>query len=105
MNPTTNRRRREQVLVVLHPDHCEAFAEKNVSVKIIRAPASFSPEKECLVEDIVEMLLPPFWRRLYFPGFCRASETLQPLLPSTLRRSIATQDLLKLLNQPGEAAA
>lgn len=105
MQSTTNRQRREQALIVLHPDHLEFFAGKNVSVKIVRAPASFSLEMECRVEDVVELLLPPYWRRLYFPGYCRATETLRPLLPSTLARSVATGDLIRLLNGLKEAAA
>jgi len=102
---STERQKREKVLVVAHADnHLEIFAAKHVDVKIVRCPASFTDEMKGMAEDFVEQTLPPAWRSLYFPGFCRKSEMLRPLLPSTIQDAKLVRGLLKTLNSIGDAA-
>ena len=69
------------------------------------APAAFNPDMEVMAEDYLEESLPPVWRSLYFPGYCRASAMLRPLLPTEIQDSKVVAELLKTLNSIGEAAA
>jgi len=101
MQPDHTRERppREKVLIVAHSDgFLEVFGAKHVDVRIQRCLAAFSPEMEAVAEDCVELSLPPAWRSLYFPGFCRRSAMLRPLLPTTMRDAQQIRDLLRNLN-------
>ena len=86
-------------MFVVHPDNfVEAFADKNIDIHFARVPQSFSLEGERQAEELTEMMLPKRFRDLYRADKLRKTGTTRPLLPSTLRQSLGTNDLLKLLN-------
>ncbi len=90
---------RQRVLIVSHPDgHLEVYADENITAKIVRVPVADSREAERQAEEIVEMLLPQFWRQLYWPNKVRETGTTRPLSPSTLQRSFVVRDCLQRLN-------
>lgn len=94
------------VLIVIQGDgHIEAFAERHVDVHVARVPVSFSREAEQTAEDVAELLLPPRFRELFRRDRLRAVGTTRPLLPTTLARAIATNDLIAALDTTTSANA
>ena len=107
MQHTTSPRRQpqEKVLIVGHADgYLELFGPEHITAKIVRCPVAFNAEMETMAEDFLELSLPPVWRSLFFPGYCRASAMLRPLLPTEIQDSKVVAELLKTLNSIGETA-
>ncbi len=101
MNNTVKRPPREAVLIALHGDgYVEAFAAKNVDIKIVSVP--HCPGNEILAEDTVERTLRHRYRDLYWPVNVRASAMHRPLLPSTMARAVVVRDCLSSINTLAE---
>lgn len=92
-----------QLLVVQYPDYYEEyFSENNIAIRIERVPASHGLDGEKLAEDYLEKVLPPRWRKLYFPGNLKKATNVRPLLPSTIAESRFAQGMIDCLNQLAE---
>jgi len=104
MDNNKKRPPREAVLIVLHADNfVEVFGKKNVNVRIVRCPASFSDGMAIVAEDVVERMLPHYWRKLYFPANVRATANARPLFPSVMAGAKQAETDIAVLNKLGAA--
>jgi hypothetical protein len=105
-NKKTARQEQEKVLIVSYPDDfLELFGPKHITAKIVRCPAAFNSEMQRQAEGFLELSLPPAWRPLFYPGYCRASASLRPLLPTTIQDAKVVSKILRTLSKIEESAA
>jgi hypothetical protein len=88
---------RQKVVVKIDGELVRVFGD-NIDPIIIRVPVAHSVEAERQADEIVEMLLPLRFREICSADRLRAVGTTRPLFPSTLARSLATNELIGALN-------
>ncbi len=94
--------KRESVLIVAHADgYVEAFARKNVDVRIVQMP-SVAPRNEPLAEQYLEENLPQRYRKVYFPNLRRAADMVRRVAVVNLFQKHFDLALLAGLNRAGE---
>ena len=99
MDSTKKRPQRQAVLIVSHPDgYIEAFAEPHIDVRFARVPVAHSLDAEVVAEDLVELMLPARYRRLYFPAMRRTVGSTRPLTVDALLAAFGMMDATATLN-------
>ena len=91
---------REAVLCVIHhTGEVELFAEPSVRLKVVHFPR-VKEELRGKAEEVVECELPIRYRRLYFPGKCRASgDVLLCMTPAERLNAMANMELVKVVSK------
>ncbi|TWU24775.1 hypothetical protein [Bythopirellula polymerisocia] len=97
---TNSMQPRAAVLVVSHPNgHLEVFGDRHIVVHIARLPVANNIEAERIAQNVVEMLLDRPFLAVYRADKLRAVGTTRPLLPTVLARELATNELIRILNE------
>jgi hypothetical protein len=87
--------RRQAVLISVASDgYIEAFADKNIDVKIQRIPAATSQFGERAAEACFEQLLPKRFRDLWRRDFLRANAISRPLTAEAALKALAALDFI-----------
>ncbi|QEG34441.1 hypothetical protein [Bythopirellula goksoeyrii] len=97
---TKEKPQRAAVLILSHSDgHLEVFAERHIDVHLQRVPMADTIPGERLAEEVVEKLLPPRYRQLFWADKLRAVGSTGPLSSIVLARAMATNKLIGILNE------
>lgn len=97
--------RPEPVLIVSQGDGTFDVHGSNINVHIVTAPYVGEPDPTPLVEDYVEANLSQYWRKLYYPGYVKATGCTKPLLPSKLAEADAVETLMRELQRTNLTAS
>lgn len=93
---------RKKVLIVVHDDHVEAYADDDVDVWIAHFPKVNSVKGEVLAEKYVAGTLPINYRSLYWPGKLRKEEVLSCPTPEEIADRKWQVEVLRSLDKAEE---
>lgn len=92
---------RQPVLLLSHDDgYIEVFGDPTVvDVKIIRLPGGCSREYEPTADDVLGMLMPHRYRRVWRDDYLRANGSTRPLHAAVMQNALGMADAVHTLNE------
>lgn len=89
------RPQRQAVLIVHYADgYAEAFAERNIDVRIVCVPVAHSSRGEVLAEECARMMTPRRFADLWRRDLLRANGSTAPLAAETVLDALQVRDIL-----------
>ena len=94
-----------QTLIVLHGNRfIEVYSSERQSVKIVNVPFVHSAQGELLIEELLELRLPPVWSKVYRDGNLIDRDAIRDIKPTDIQKRDYEVSLLRSFNRIAEVA-
>ena len=89
-----------KTLIVLHGNrYVEVYSSERQSVKIVNVPFVQSAQGELLVEELLELRLPPVWSKVYRDGNLIDRDAIRDIKPTDIQKRDYDISVLKSFNR------